>query len=201
MPANIERIGLFGGTFDPVHCGHLIVAQAVLEEIPLDRLIFIPSANPPHKGGEIMFDAVSRLRFLELAAGGDPRFSVSDIELNRSGPSYTIDTIREIRKSLPDGAEIFFIVGKDNLAEMESWKDPLSIFDSSTVAVAERSFGSGRPAPPWIAERILPVRTPVVDISSSDIRRRLREGTSIRYLVPDAVREAIIGTLSSAPGR
>jgi nicotinate-nucleotide adenylyltransferase len=186
-----QRIGLFGGTFDPVHHGHLIIAQTVLERAHLDRMVFIPSACPPHKGQEVMFDAPARRTFLTLAVCGHPRFSVSDIELQRRGISYTIDTIRELKLRLSSGAELFFLVGMDNLYEIETWKDPRGILEQCTVLVAERACPDDREIPGWLADRIERIPTPIIDISSSDIRMRIREGKSIRYLVPEAVAEEI----------
>ncbi len=190
MPPSPERIGIFGGTFDPVHNGHLIVARAVLESENLDRMVFVPSARPPHKGGDIMFDASERMRFLGLAMRGIPGFEVSSLELDREGPSYTIDTLREFTASYPLGTGLFFVVGRDNISEIETWKDPKGILDACTVLVADRSCrASGAPA--WVEERVRFVRTPVIDISSSDIRKRLRDGLTIRHLVPDAVADEI----------
>ncbi len=190
MPQNAERIGIFGGTFDPVHNGHLMVARAVLEAERLDRVLFVPSARPPHKGGDIMFDAPDRMRFLGLAIRGISGFEASSIELDREGPSYTIDTLHELKASHPPGTGLFFVVGRDNLPEIESWKDPRGILDACTVLVADRTC---RPAniPAWIAERVRFVPTPVIDISSSDIRRRIRDGLTIRHLVPPAVADEI----------
>lgn len=186
-----QRIGLFGGTFDPVHHGHLIIAQAALECARLDRMLFIPSARPPHKGQDVMFTAAARRRFLSLALRGNPQFAVSDLEMNRRGPSYTIDTLREFKSILPPGADLFFLVGMDNLFEMETWKEPRGILDECTVLVADRACPEDIEIPAWLADRVQRIPTPVIAISSSNIRRRIREGVSIRYLVPEAVEEEI----------
>jgi len=190
MPRNAERIGIFGGTFDPVHNGHLVIARAVFEAEHLDRVVFVPSARPPHKGGDIMFSAADRMKLLDLALHTIPDFEASPIELNREGPSYTIDTLREMKAAYPAGTGLFFIVGRDNLFEMESWKDPAGILDACTVLVADRSCQRGS-APSWISGRVRFVPTPVIDISSSMIRKRLRDGLSIRHLVPDTVADEI----------
>lgn len=184
-----ERICLFGGTFDPVHLGHLIIARAVLEAAGLDRMVFIPSARPPHKGGDMMFDAAARFAMLERAVGSDPQFSVSGIEMRRPGPSFTIDTIREF-KTLAPGAGLSFLVGRDNLAELPSWRDPEAILAECAVLVAERSCDD-RAVPAWVLERVRPVRVPIIEISSSDIRARIRAGKSIRHLVPETVETMI----------
>jgi nicotinate-nucleotide adenylyltransferase len=191
MPRNDECIGLFGGTFDPVHHGHLIIARSVMETAGLDRIVFIPSARPPHKGAEVMFDASDRLSFLTLAIRGTPRFTVSDIELRRDGPSYTIDTIREFKTLVPPETRVFFLVGMDNLHDMVTWKDPQGILDECTVLVAERTCRDTGELPGWLSDRAVRVPTPSIDISSSEIRARIREGKSIRFLVPEAVEKAI----------
>lgn len=185
------RVGLFGGTFDPVHFGHLIIAQAVLENAGLDRMIFIPSARPPHKGDVMMFDARTRFDLLSRAVRDNPAFSASDVEMRRTGLSYTIDTIREMKAALPSDAELFFLVGRDNLSELETWREPRAILTECTVLVADRVCNYSRPAPDWVIERVQSVRVPLIEISSTDIRARIRENKSIRYLVPEGVEEMI----------
>ncbi len=187
MSDSREKIGLYGGTFDPVHNGHLIIAASVLEARGLDRVIFIPSARPPHKSRDIMYHASARLEMLERATEGDSRFSVSDIELKREGYSYTIDTIREMKASLSENTELFFIVGFDNLFEIELWRQPEDILGECFVLAATRVCDSGAEIPGWVRERVDIVEVPLIEISSSDIRARLREGRSVRYLVPDVL--------------
>ena len=190
MPPNDERIGIFGGTFDPVHNGHLTIARSVFESERLDRMVFVPSARPPHKGDDIMFSAAERLHLLALALAGTPSFEVSSIELDREGPSYTIDTLHEFKALYPPGTALFFVVGKDNLFEIDTWKDPRGILEACTVLVADRSCrASGAPA--WIEARVRFVRTPLIDISSSEIRKRIRDGLDIRHMVPPAVADEI----------
>jgi len=191
MSEPARRIGIFGGTFDPVHNGHLIIADALHERAGLDKVLFVPSARPPHKGSEIRFSAEERLHMLMLAIDGDPRFSVSDIELRREGPSYTIDTIREIKRSLGAGTEVLFIVGMDNLYEIGMWKNPKGIVDECRILAARRVCDIDGKVPEWLMRRVIVVDAPLVEISSSDIKKRLREGRSIRYLVPEVVRKAI----------
>ncbi|MFC1490951.1 nicotinate-nucleotide adenylyltransferase [Candidatus Latescibacterota bacterium] len=132
-----KKIGIFGGTFDPVHNGHIIIAEKVREHAGLDIIIFIPSANPPHKHHILMFSPQKRYEMLKDAISGNPRFIISDIEIKRGGTSYTIDTLYGIKKELPRDAELFFIVGKDNLYEIELWKNPQEIIDECTILVAE----------------------------------------------------------------
>ncbi|MCD6308451.1 MAG: nicotinate-nucleotide adenylyltransferase [Candidatus Latescibacteria bacterium] len=191
MSGPARRIGIFGGTFDPVHNGHLIIAAALHERAGLDTVLFVPSARPPHKGSDIRFSAEERLHMLMLAVEGDPRFSISDIELRREGPSYTIDTIREIKRSLDNDTDVLFIVGMDNLYEIGMWKDPKGIVDECRILAARRVCDADGDVPEWLMRRVTVVDAPLVEISSSDIRKRLREGRSIRYLVPGVVRKAI----------
>ena len=188
----MKQIGLFGGTFDPVHAGHLIIAQSVLEELGLDTVLFIPSAHPPHKQSDIMFSPEERFSMLARAIQGNPRFRVSDIEMNRQGPSYTIDTIREIKSTLSADTALSFIIGRDNLFEISAWKEPLAIIGECRIIVADRPVGAADPIPDWLADSIVLVRVPLIEISSSDIRARIRTGRSIRYLVPDAVHDMIV---------
>ena len=186
-----KKFGLFGGTFDPVHTGHLIIAETVLEQANLEAVIFIPSARPPHKHHELMFDAQQRFKMLSEAIKGNPNFLVSDIEMNRKGPSYTINTIHEIKAQLSAETEITFIVGRDNLYEMEMWKDPRAIVEECTILVADRLCEEKRDIPDWLQKKVETVKAPLIEISSSAIRQRIRDGKSIRYLVPDAVVKTI----------
>ena len=186
-----KKIGLFGGTFDPVHMGHLIIADSVYEFKGLDTIIFIPSAYPPHKSSDIMFNAHKRFKMLSLAVKDDPRFVVSDIELKREGLSYTIDTLREMKATLPDDTDLSFIVGMDNLFEISTWKAPRDILNECSILVAERRCDMHREIPGWLKDRVEMVSAPAIEISSTDIRQRIREGKSIRYLVPDVVLKEI----------
>ena len=186
-----KKVGLFGGTFDPVHTGHLIIAETVFEQANLEAVIFIPSARPPHKHHELMFDAQQRFKMLSEAIKGNPNFLVSDIEMNRKGPSYTIDTIHEIKAQLSAETEIMFIVGRDNLYEMEMWKDPRAIVGECTILAVDRLCGEKRDIPDWLQKKVETVKVPLIEISSSEIRQRIRDGKSIQYLVPDAVKKTI----------
>ena len=186
-----KKVGLFGGTFDPVHTGHMIIAEIVLEQANIDAVIFIPSARPPHKHHELMFDAQQRFKMLSEAIKGNPNFLVSDIEMNRKGPSYTIDTIHEIKAQLSNETEIMFIVGRDNLYEMEMWKDPRAIIEECTILVADRLCEEKRDIPDWLQKKVETVKAPLIEISSSEIRQRIRDRKSIRYLVPDAMEKTI----------
>jgi nicotinate-nucleotide adenylyltransferase len=187
----IKRIGLFGGTFDPVHYGHLIITSFISDYKGLDTIIFIPSARPPHKGSDIMFTVTERLTMLSLAIGDDSRFTLSDSELKREGPSYTIDTIREIKTTFSPDTEFSFILGLDNLYEIEQWKNPQDIISECKLLVALRVCTQTRDLPAWLKQHMEIVSVPLIGISSSDIRQRIRERKSIKYLVPLAVEKEI----------
>lgn len=186
-----QRIGVFGGSFDPVHTGHLTVAQDAVEQLELDRLIFVPAAVPPHKQDKRLASGQQRLEMLRLATEGSLSFEVSDMELRRGGVSYTFDTMMQIQAGYP-GAELFFIVGLDSLTILHSWKNVEQLFRLCTIV----PFARGGEDPEKIAAQIqLPgalktallkriIRIHEVEISASEIRMRLAEGLSIRYLVP-----------------
>lgn len=184
------RLGVFGGTFDPPHVGHLIVAQEVWEALGLERLLFVPAAIPPHKAGIEVTPGEIRLRMLRAATADDPRFEVSELELQRPGLSYTVDTLRELRR-LHAGAELFFIMGADQLAAFASWRAPEEVARLARLVVIGRRGLEAQDVTPGIAVeyRALPVTR--VDVSAREIRERVRQGRSIRYMVPDAVRRII----------
>jgi nicotinate-nucleotide adenylyltransferase len=190
-----QRLGILGGTFNPVHLAHLILAQSALEMYDLARVLFIPSAQPPHKEDMLIAPAVHRAAMLQLAIEGDLRFEASDIELIRDGPSYSIDTVRALRERHPD-SDLYFIIGSDTLLELHSWHKIEELLDLCAFITFERP-GTPLGAIPENALR-LPAPWPrtlldsccgsrQVDISSSDIRHRIQEGLSVRYLVPDSV--------------
>lgn len=189
------RLGLLGGTFDPPHLGHLVVAQEAFECLSLDQLIFLVAGVPPHKAGEVSSPADLRLEMVRAAVAGNPRFVVSGVELNRQGPSYTVDTLRQYRGAHPD-ADLFFIMGADQLAEFHEWQDPPGIAGMATlVAVGREGVEPSKMNPlvvsPELEVHFVSLPVPRVDISSSEIRTRVREGRPIRYLVPDGVGKII----------
>jgi nicotinate-nucleotide adenylyltransferase len=183
------RLGVFGGTFDPIHLGHLRAAENALECLALDRVAFIPAAVPPHRA-QPSSSALDRYAMTALATAGHPRFAVSDIELRREGPSYTVDTVAALRAQAPED-EVYVIVGSDTFPEMSTWKDHERLFSLCTVAVVsrpgEQAAGERGPAPPGVAH----VEGPALPISASGIRERVRQRRSVRYLVPDAVADYI----------
>jgi nicotinate-nucleotide adenylyltransferase len=182
-----ERIGVFGGTFDPPHVGHLIAASDACEHLRLDRLLLIPSAVPPHKRDRMHAPAELRLKMVRAAAAGDPRFEVLDLELRRDGPSFMVDTLRELAAGRP-GSELYLLLGVDAARDLPTWRSPEAVLRLARLAVVTRA---GEPIPRPLGTE--PVAVPVtrVDVSATEIRRRVAAGGSIRYLVAEAV-EGII---------
>jgi nicotinate-nucleotide adenylyltransferase len=179
------RLGVYGGAFDPPHLGHLVAASDACDVLRLDRLLWIPSAVHPLKAVRTAADV--RLEMVRAAIGGDPRFVADDLELRRTGPSYTVDTLRALRAREP-GAELFFLTGADNLRDLPRWREPDEIVRLATLAVVSRA-GESLPADaPYPAQAVTVTR---VDVSSTEIRRRVAAGLSIRYLVPEAVRAVV----------
>jgi nicotinate-nucleotide adenylyltransferase len=177
------RIGLFGGTFDPPHLGHLVVAQDAWSALGLERVRFMPAGVPPHKTGAPVTVAAVRRAMLEAAIDGDPRFEVEDAELRRAGRSYTVDTLRALRAAEP-AAELVLLLGADQYAEFETWRSPEEIRRLARVAVLTRDGSRRGDEGDGSVEWVCVTR---VDISSTAIRRRCRAGEPIRYLVPAGV--------------
>jgi nicotinate-nucleotide adenylyltransferase len=189
------RIGVFGGTFDPVHVGHLILAEQCREQGRLDEVWFIPAARPPHKRHYPVTPFRYRVEMLELAVASNPAFRIDDLEDERPGPSYTVDTLAELARRHPD-REWWLMIGSDSLAEMHEWHDPAGIVRQAGLLVRARenapvlSMDEVRAAlhlPDDVALRMEVVIAPLIEISSRDLRRRAAQGQSLRYLVPRAV--------------
>lgn len=190
-----DRLGVMGGSFNPVHLGHLIMAQSAMEAFELSHVLFVPCNQPPHKDAGRLAEATHRLAMLELALEGEWRFELSDTEIRRGGVSYTVDTLRALRQQYPR-SDLHFIIGSDSLRELHLWKDIYTVLDLGTVVTLCRpnatvdalSPGDLQLRPPW-PERLLQnvAVGRMVDISSTDIRYRVAEGLSIRYLVPPGV--------------
>ena len=176
------RVGVFGGTFDPVHVGHLAIANAALESVPLDHVMFVLARRAPLKEHGPVAGESDRLTMLELAVAGQPRFSVSRIELDREGPSYTVDTL----EGLAGTDDLFLILGGDAMAALPRWKGHERIVELATLVVAERP---GAPERAGNARNgsIVAFDAPRLDISSRELRARAARGRSLRYLVPDPV--------------
>ena len=184
----VPRIGILGGTFNPVHFGHLILAEEAVSKMRLNKVIFVPSYIPPHKKVESDISALDRLAMTRLAIADNPNFEVSSIEIDAKKRSYSIDTLKAFKKLYGDDAKLFFLTGSDSLKDLFSWKDINDIFKVSKFVVANRP---GYPIENVPKEVETVVITPI-EISSMDIRKRLAEGRSIRYLVPEKVREYIL---------
>lgn len=195
----MSKILLFGGSFDPIHHGHLIAARCAAELLSIPRVVLIPSSQPPHKRDLRLSPPQVRAEMCRLAVRGDPLFEVSELELNRSGPNYTLLTVREVRRSEP-AAELFWLIGADSLLELATWYHIGELAEEVTLVTAARTgFEPGELAElaqlvssaglARIRSHIL--ETPLIDISATDIRRRVDAGRDIRYLVPESVRRFI----------
>lgn len=192
-----EKIGIMGGTFNPIHFGHLLLAEEAREAFGLDEVLFIPSGNPYMKDREPILDGRIRARMAELALKGHPYFRLSTLELDREGPTYTCETLKALKEENPDST-YYFLVGADSLLTMETWKNPKEIFQNCVVAASVRGTGTEEKirkiATHLIYEyqadiHILPTR--FIDISSSEIRERIAGGRSVRYMIPEKVWEYI----------
>lgn len=187
------RLGLYGGTFDPVHLGHLLLAEQCREQCALDEVWLIPAHQSPHKVGQTLTPGKARLEMLQLATAGLGRFVVSDLELRRGGPSYTVETLQQLHDDDPR-RELFFLIGADSLRDLPTWREPRRIAELATLVAVNRG---DRPLPDMaaltaalgeeIARRVRLVTMPGLDLSSSDIRHRIRTGRSIRFMTPRAV--------------
>jgi nicotinate-nucleotide adenylyltransferase len=201
------HIGILGGTFNPPHMGHLIMAQEALDQLDLDRVVFMPVAVPPHKEAREDPGADARVELCRLAVAGDERFEVSTLEVERGGASFTVDTLRVLHDREPEH-DLTFIVGGDMAQSLPAWREPEAILALATLAVAEREGVrrediTRRLDPLHDGDRVVFFDMPRIDVSSSTIRRRVADGRPIRYLVPDAVDEAITerGLYRQAAGR
>ncbi|MCX5993558.1 MAG: nicotinate-nucleotide adenylyltransferase [Chloroflexi bacterium] len=192
------KVGIMGGTFDPPHIAHLIMAEVARVRLELDKVVFIPSGDPWMKSDHIVTSAEKRVEMVSLAIATNPVFSLSLIEVNRPGPTYTIDTIEQLLGEVGCDAGLFLLLGWDSVAELPSWKAPYRISKMARVVALPRT-GFAKPdlaglekAMPGIGDRIVYIDEPSLSISSTCIRQRVMEGKSVRYMVPDAVRQYII---------
>ena len=184
------RIGVFGGSFDPPHVGHLLLASDARDALSLDRLIFVPTFTQPWKAtAPAIASANDRLEMVRLAVADDANYLVDDAEINRKGLSYTVDTLEHLARRYV-GAELFFLLGQDALAGFKQWREPQRILELATLALMMRS-GAGDVAEWRKAERLAMVSTRRVDVSSTEIRERLRAGKSIKGFVPESVERFI----------
>jgi nicotinate-nucleotide adenylyltransferase len=186
--AAMQRIGLFGGSFDPVHCGHLLVAQAAMEELGLARLFFIPAAQSPLKPPNAHAPALERLRLLRLALAGQSRWEIDPQEVQRGGVSFTIDTVRDYAARFA-GAELFYLIGADNVSQLPRWREAAALAQAVEFVVVPRP-GEAPPETPG-GFRLRRLAGFPMGVSSSQIRARVRAGLPVEGLVPAAVAEAI----------
>lgn len=180
------KIGCFGGTFDPVHLGHLIIAEVLTEAANLNKILFIPAGQPPHKPNLPITPTYHRQCMLELAVGGNPYFELSLLEIEKSGKSYTVETLQNLKNTYSD-AQLFWIIGMDNLVDLPNWREPEQVLALCTLLVVPRPGFSLDQAESYFRDRVKVVKTPLIEIASRDIRQRVKAEKSIRYLVPEKV--------------
>jgi nicotinate-nucleotide adenylyltransferase len=191
-----ERIGILGGTFDPPHIGHLILAECAADTLHLDKLLLAPAADPPHKLAEHKAEVLHRLAMLALAVSDNPRLTISRVDIDRPGPHYSVDMLHIIRSAYPQ-VELFFLMGSDSLRDFPNWHCPEVIMRLCRLAVMQRPGAESVAVDmhdhilPGLSERIVLVDAPMIEISSSTITSRLWNKQSIRYMVPDSVLDYI----------
>lgn len=184
------KIGLFGGTFDPVHIGHLIVAETVRSDYGLDRVVLVPAFQQPLKAEHPVADPRSRMEMADLAVEGYSGLAVSDMEIQRGDISYTIDTLRSFQQSERENV-YYLIVGMDSLMDMPNWKQSESLIEEAVILVAARPGYDDSQVESWVKVKSVMVKTPLIDICSSEIRNRIRSRHSIRFWVPEKVEQYI----------
>ncbi len=198
MKRSTGRVGVFGGTFDPIHLGHLRVARSVRATLGLDRMLLVPAGQPWLKAGTPVSPVADRVEMVRLAIGRRKDLELSTIEAERPGPSYAVDTMEALAGQSPAGPELYFLLGGDALADIARWKDPQLLIRLCRLAAFSRPGGSLPDVPaleaavPGISQRVVLVEVPQVDVRATDIRRRAAQGRSIRGLVPRAVERYIL---------
>ncbi|HXL37587.1 MAG TPA: nicotinate-nucleotide adenylyltransferase [Ktedonobacteraceae bacterium] len=201
VSAHMRRVGILGGTFDPVHYGHLVIAEEVYAALQLAEVVFVPSGQPPHKTNVEITPAEHRLKMLELAIASNPHFTISRVDLDRPGPSYTVDMLQLLRRQWGEHTAIYFIIGRDSLEDLLSWHDSSGILEQLTHLVAVRRPGYSESEAFYdslearlsgIKQRLLIVETPRFNISATDLRQRVAEGRPIKYQTPESVESYIV---------
>jgi len=192
------RVGILGGTFDPVHVGHLIIAEEALSRLALDQLLFMPAGQPWLKADQALSAAEHRLKMVELAIASNPSLGVSRIEVDRPGPTYTVDTLEQLKRDLGEAAQLYFILGLDALEQFHRWEQPERIIELCELAIATRpGYQNSRILDeqlgryPKLGSKLNFMSAPVMDISGSSIRLRASQGRSIKYRVPESVERYI----------
>jgi nicotinate-nucleotide adenylyltransferase len=190
------RVGILGGTFDPIHHAHLAIAEQAHEQLRLAEVLFVPAAQTVHKPADAVTPVEHRARMIELAIADNPHFTLSRTEIERDGPSYTVDTLAQLRAERPND-ELFFIVSAEAARDLPTWREPARILELARVAIVPR-LGYGTPTREWLAhhfpgraDRFIYLDAPALGHSASDIRRRVAAGQSIRYLLPREVEDYI----------
>jgi nicotinate-nucleotide adenylyltransferase len=197
MARVIRRLGVLGGTFDPIHHAHLVAAEEAQYQLDLDQVLLVPAGTPPHKPQQPMSPSHHRFRMVELAIGDNPHLAVSRVDIDRDGPCYTVDTLAILKEQWASVSDLFFIEGADSLADILTWHQPERLIELCELAVVARpgvevDLGRLDRQLPGLAERVHWVQMPRLEISSSDLRARVREGRPISYLVPPAVQAYIL---------
>lgn len=180
----MRKVCIIGGSFNPIHIGHLILANTVLEEFKLDEMIFVPCYIQPLKGDKDFAEANHRLEMIKLAISNNPKFSVSDIEIKRKGKSYTVDTLKFFKKRYDN---LYFVIGADNIRDFHKWKEPDTIVNLAKLIVTNRGGFDVRIPQKIRGKKILPCTIPQIEISSTMIRKKIRNNQSIKYFVPESV--------------
>ena len=192
------KIGLLGGTFDPIHNGHLTIAEEARKQLGLDKVVFIPASHPWLKADQDITDGEHRLAMVRLATASNPYFEVSTLELDRLGPTYTIDTVEALKTEFDSFDDIYFITGSDAIADLPRWKEPERVVALCQIAGVDRPGAPNidvealKPLIPGVSDCLKPVDIPPIDISSTTIRERVRAGLGIRDLVPPEVETYIV---------
>jgi len=189
------NIGILGGTFDPIHIGHLVVAEEARIKVGFDEVLFVPAGQPLLKPNRNITQAGHRVEMVRRAITDNPHFKLCTLEIERPGPSYTVDTLTMLREQMGSKAGLFFILGRDTLAELPSWKEPKKLAQLCSVVVAPRLGAKDlkhlETEIPGLLDKVIQLDMPVIGISSSGVRQRIAQGLPIRYLVPTAVQEYI----------
>lgn len=185
-----RRIGVWGGSFDPVHIGHLILAQEAVAACTLDRMIWMPSGSPPHKQGPVA-SAEDRLKMVSAAISGHPVFEVSPLEIERSGKSYTLQTLRDLREQVAPDDRLCLLIGADNAVDFPNWYQPEAVLELAEVVVFRRPGFGDDAVDAGLSGRMQFLDSPLIEVSSTEIRARVQAGKPVRYWVPDAVQEYI----------
>jgi len=197
----MRHIGVIGGTFDPIHFGHLVIAEEVYATLKLAEMVFVPAGQPPHKPEQVVTSAQDRLAMLQLAIASNPHFTISMVDLERPGPSYTVETLRLLREQWGEQTAIYFVIGRDSLEDLLDWYDPLGILEQLDYLVAVKRPGYTEEKGyierleerlPGIRQRLIIMSAPQLEISATELRQRVAEGRPIKYQVPEVVEQYIL---------